>query len=230
MKTYKEFITEQSKTVKYAGHDYYGSPAKKVLARRSSSSAGGDAGGGGDGGGAGGGGSGGAGLEETTKLSKIHRELEKGGQIGTVSPETGATDTKSKKKEAHKKMQGVLRKLSDKGLVSFTGPHKGRYKYSGTDEPAKEGSYVLKPGSHPKAQKHFGKILKAVGSRFDQESVLKVDKKQGALHYTGGKRKGEVEPKGKIRYNKELTYDKEKDEGSGDTQIKGKNASFTVKE
>ena len=209
MISFKEFLEEAKKTVSYAGHDYYGSPAKKVLARRSGSSAGG--GSSGD-------------LEETTKLSKIHRELEKGGQIGTVSPETGETNTKTEKKAAHKKIQGVLRKLSDKGLVSFTGPHSGRYKYSGTEEPAKEGSYILKPGNHPKAQEKFGKVLKAVGSRFKQQSVLNVKKSGGELQYTGGEDKGKVEPMGKIAYNQPLKT------GSGDTKIKGKKASFTVQE
>lgn len=207
MKTYQEYIAE-AKTVKYSGHDYYGSPEKKVLARKSPSSSGG--GGGGD-------------LEETTKLSKIHRELKSGGQIGTVSPETSETNTKKEKKAAHKAIQKTLRKLSDKGMVSFTGPHKGRYKYSGTEEPAKEGSYILKPGSHPKARDKFEKVLKAVGSRFKQQSVLKVDKSgEGKLQYTGGEDKGKSEPMGKLRYNRKL------ETGSGDTQIKGKKASFTV--
>lgn len=203
MKTYKEYMAE-AKTVKYAGHDYYGSPAKKVLARKSPSSSGGD-------------------LEETTKLSKIHRELKSGGQIGTVSPETSETNTKKEKKAAHKAIQKTLRRLSDKKLVSFTGPHKGRYKYSGTEEPAKEGSYILKPGSHPKAREKFEKVLKAVGAKFKQQSVLKVDKSgESKLHYTGGEDKGKSEPMGKLRYNKSL------ETGSGDTQIKGKKASFTA--
>jgi hypothetical protein len=164
-------------------------------------------------------------VTETTKLSKIHRELSSGGQIGTVSPETNDTTTRKAKKSAHKTMQKTLRHLSDKGIVSFTGPHKGRYKYSGTEEPAKEGSYILKPGKHPTAKKHFQKVLKSVGSRFKQQSVLHVDKKgSGALHYTAGEAKGKKEPMGKIHYNAPLTT------GSGDTQLKGKGASFTVKE
>lgn len=203
MKTYQEYMAE-AKTVKYAGHDYYGSPAKKVLARKSPSSSGGD-------------------LEETTKLSKIYRELKSGGQIGTVSPETGETNTRKEKKAAHKAIQKTLRRLSDSGHISFTGPHKGRYKYSGTEEPAKEGSYILRPGSHPKAREKFEKILKAVGSRFKQQSVLRVDKSgEGKLQYTGGEDKGKSEPMGKLRYNRKL------ETGSGDTQIKGKKASFTV--
>jgi len=164
-------------------------------------------------------------MDETTKLSKIYRELKSGGQIGTVSPETNATNTKATKKVAHKSIQKVLRRLSDKGMISFTGPHKGRYKYSGTEEPAKEGSYILKPGNHPEAQKRFNKILKAVGTRFDQQSVLHVDKKgKGKLQYTAGDAKGTTEPMGSLHYNQPLTT------GSGDTQIKGKDASFTVKE
>lgn len=163
-------------------------------------------------------------ISETTKLSKIHRELMSGGQIGTVSPETNDTNTRKTKGAAHKKIQSVLRRLSDKGMLSFTGPHKGRYKYSGTEDPAKEGSYILKPGNHPRAQKHFKKVLKAVGSRFKQQSVLHVDKKgSGALHYTAGENKGAKEPMGQLHYNEPLTT------GSGDTQIKGKSASFTVK-
>ncbi len=163
-------------------------------------------------------------MDETTKLSKIHRELSSGGQIGTVSPETGGMETKREKRSAHKNMQKVLRRLSDKGHISFTGPHKGRYKYDDTKEPAKEGSYILKPGNHPKAREKFGKIIKAVGSRFGQESILKVDKKEGGLHYTGGENKGKVAPLGKMSYNRKLTT------GSGDTEIKGKKSSFTVQE
>lgn len=53
MKTFKqivEAILKPKKTVDYEGHDYYGSPKQKVLARKSSSSSGGGAGGGSNGG------------------------------------------------------------------------------------------------------------------------------------------------------------------------------------
>ena len=156
-------------------------------------------------------------------LARIVKTLKAGGQIGTVSPETGETVTKSQKKTAHKQIQSDLKRLSKKGAVSFTGPHKGRYKYSGTEEPAKEGSYVLKPGTKEGSGKHFEKILKALGSKYKQQSVLKVDKGgEGELKYTGGEAKGTSEPMGKIHYNKPLKT------GSGDTQFKGKASSFTV--
>lgn len=155
-------------------------------------------------------------IEEGNKLAKLV-----GKEFGTVSPETNDTNTRATKKAAHKSMQSTLRRLADKGAVSFSGPHAGRYKYSGTEEPAKEGSYILKPGA--KGEKHFNKVLKAIGSRFKQQSVLHVDKKgTGQLQYTAGDAKGTSEPMGKLRFNRKLTT------GSGDTKIKGKDASFTV--
>lgn len=159
-------------------------------------------------------------IKEGNPLAKIV-----GKEFGTVSPETGDTNNRKSKKAAHKDIQKTLRRLSDKGAVSFTGPHAGRYKYSGTEEPAKEGSYVLKPGKDAKKSKHFKKLLKAVGARYKQQSVLHVDKKgKGALEYTGGEAKGKNEPMGKLHFNQPLKT------GSGDTKMKGKNASFTVQE
>jgi hypothetical protein len=157
-------------------------------------------------------------LEEGNKLAKLA-----GNEFGTVSPETGETNTRKTKKAAHQKIQDTLRRLSDNGKVSFSGPHNGRYKYSGTEAPAKEGSYILKPGA--KSGKHFKRILTAVGTRFKQQSVLHVDKSgSGMLHYTDGENKGKSETMGKLHYNSPLTT------GSGDTQIKGTKSSFTVKE
>ena len=159
-------------------------------------------------------------LDEGNKLAHLV-----GREFGTVSPETGDTNTKKTKKVAHTAMKNVLRKLSDGGAVSFTGPHSGRYKYSGTADPAKEGSYLLKPGRDPRKAKHFDRILRAVGSRFKQQSVLHVDKQgSGTLEYTGGEAKGKKEPMGKLHFNQTLKT------GSGDTKLRGKNASFTVQE
>ena len=49
MKTFKQIVEamlKPKKTVDYEGHDYYGSPKQKVLARKSSSSSGGGSDGG----------------------------------------------------------------------------------------------------------------------------------------------------------------------------------------
>jgi hypothetical protein len=157
------------------------------------------------------------------KLSRIAGALKKGHSVGTVSPERGHMDDAAKK-AAHKKMQDQLGRESKKGMISYSGPHAGRYKYSDTDEPAKEGSYVLKPGNHPKAKDNFHRILTRMGKKHDQESVLKVHKTgKGSLHYTAGKDKGKSVKLGKIHYNRPLTT------GGGDTKLRGSNSSFTVK-
>lgn len=52
MKTFKQLVEamlKPKKTVTYQGHDYYGSPENKVLARKSPSSSGGGGGGSGSG-------------------------------------------------------------------------------------------------------------------------------------------------------------------------------------
>lgn len=160
------------------------------------------------------------------RLSRLARTLEKGDPIGTVSPERGEM-SKEQKQAAHGKIQKDLRRHSDKGMISFSGPHKGRYKYSETEAPAAEGSYVLRPGNHPKAKDNFHRILKSIGKKYGQESVLKVKKKgkkaKGALHYTTGTKTGQVASLGQMRYNRPLGKDE------GDTKLKS-GGSFTVKD
>lgn len=160
------------------------------------------------------------------RLSRLARTLEKGDPIGTVSPERGEMD-KKQKYEAHGKLQKDLRRLSDKGMISYSGKHKGRYKYADDAAPSAEGSYVLRPGKHPKAKEKFGRILTALGKRYGQESVLKIKKKggktEGAFHYTTGPKKGTVDTGGEMRYNKPLG------KNEGDTKLKS-GGSFTLKE
>jgi hypothetical protein len=160
------------------------------------------------------------------KLSRLTTNLDSGKPIGTVSPErTGMSD--SQKKAAHSSLRDALSREAKKGMISFSGQHSGRYKYSDTEAPASEGSYVLKPGNHPKAKENFHRILTHLGSRFGQESVLKVKKHgdgkpAGALHYTDGSKR--VASLGKIHYNQPLAKD------TGDTKLKGTRSSFTVRE
>lgn len=168
-------------------------------------------------------------LAEGNPLLKVHKALAKGHPVGTISPETKNTTTRATRKAAHKAIQADLRRLSDKGLLSFSGPHKGQYRYDADAEPSKEGSYVLKPGNHPKARHQFHRIITRLGRKYDQESILKVRKKSegqqptGALHITKGNRLGKSDSLGKIHYNQPLG------KGEGNTQFKGKSASFTVK-
>jgi len=158
-------------------------------------------------------------------LNRVKKTLAKGDPVGTVSPEREGMN-RAGRKAAHKKMQGHLKREADKGMVSWSGPHKGRYKYSDTEEASKEGSYVVRPGKHKKAKGNFHRILKSLGKKYDQESVLKVRKKgkeaSGALHFTTGKDKGKSMSLGHVKYNRELS------KGSGDTRLKGKKSSFTL--
>lgn len=159
------------------------------------------------------------------RLSRLARTLEKGEPIGTVSPERPGM-SKEEKAAAHAKMQKDLRRESDKGMLSFSGTHKGRYKGLEDVEPSAEGSYVLRPGNHPKARSNFHRILTRLGKKYGQESVLKIKKKgnkaKGAFHYVTGRESGTVDPQGEIRYNRPLG------KKEGDTALKA-GGSFTVK-
>jgi hypothetical protein len=158
-------------------------------------------------------------VAEGNPLVKIDKKLKSGTPVGTISPETGDSHAK---KDQHAKMQGDLKRLSKKGYLSYTGPHQGRYKYDGDKEPSKEGSYVVSPRKAT-AHRHFDRIIKGLGSRYKQQSVLRVKPSgEGDLMYTDKSKK--VEPMGKIHYNQKLGL------RSGDTKFKGKNSTFTVKE
>ena len=157
-------------------------------------------------------------------LARVKKSLAKGEPVGTVSPERGGN--RATRKVRHKAIQADLKREGDKGMISWSGPHKGRYKYMSDKEPSKEGSYVIRPGKHPKARKNFHRILTHLGKKYDQESVLKMRKSgkkpSGALHFTTGAEKGKSVSLGHVKYNKDLTT------GSGDTKLKGKKSSFTL--
>ena len=157
-------------------------------------------------------------------LKRVQKSLAKGEPLGTVSPERGGN--RATRKSRHKAIQADLKREGDKGMVSWSGPHKGRYKYMSDKEPSKEGSYVIRPGKHPKARENFHRILTHLGKKYDQESVLKIRKHgkeaSGALHFTTGPEKGKSVSLGHVKYNKDLTT------GSGDTKLKGKKSSFTL--
>jgi len=226
MKTFTDFITEARKTVDYAAHNDFGSPAKKVLARRSPSSAGDEE-------------EDGRIIKEGNPLRKVVAALKNKGERGstsymaTVSPERGGMTAKEKR-EAHGKMQAAIRRHADKGMIKTVGGPKqsGEYRYAdpSPDEEgvAKEKSYVLVPGNHPKARKNFHRIVRSLGKNADQESVLKIRKKgsdrpTGSLLYTTGKDAGKSKPVGKMHINTDMPIE------AGRTKFKGKKAAFVVK-
>lgn len=169
-------------------------------------------------------------VDEMT-LSRIAMALDAKDPVGTVSPEKSGM-TSAQKHTASMNMRAALDRESKKGMISYTGTHAGRYKYDAAKSPSKEGAFVLRPGDHPKAKENFHRIISHLAKHFGQESFLKIQKHgdgpaTGALYYpAGGKRYGSknVKPLGQIHYNEPLDQ-----EDSGDTKLKHRSSSFTVR-
>lgn len=172
-------------------------------------------------------------LLEGNPLAKLTRKISKGTRFGTISPERGNMN-REERKSAHDMMKSDLQSLSDAGMISFTGPHKGLYMYKSPQDGesagiSKEGSYLLMPGKHPKAKQNFLQHLKTLGAKHGQESVVHArslgnnQESTGELIYTTGKRTGEVDPMGSMRINLPLKQD------TGETTFKNKQASFTFR-
>jgi hypothetical protein len=161
-------------------------------------------------------------------LNRVKKTLSGGDPIGTVSPEREGQNRDTRKK-GHKTMQAALGRESKKGMVSWSGPHRGRYQYdSGKGDVEKEGSYVVRPGKHRRAKKNFHRILTHIGKNAEQESVLKAKGHKGknaagAFHYTSGPKKGKSQALGHIKYNQPPK------ENEGDTKLKGRKSSFTFR-
>lgn len=163
-------------------------------------------------------------IQEGNKLYKnVEQPLSQGKEIGTVSSERGGMSGKEKK-AADKSLQGDLQRLRGKGAISGFKSARGRYQYAepkaGESGIAKEKSYVVRSGEGSK-QKHFGKIMTALGKRYGQESIMKV-KSDKSAEYRYPSEKGKVDSQGKLTYNKPLST------GGGDTSFAGKQ-SFTTR-
>jgi hypothetical protein len=179
-------------------------------------------------------------LEEGNPLAKVAKALENKGKRGktsymaTISADRGGM-SKSEKHEAHGMLQSAIHRHIKKGMLKMVGGSKqsGEYRYAdpepGEEGIAKEKSYVLAPGKHPKARGNFHRIMKKLGRDAGQESVLKVTqvgKKRpaGSLLYTTGPKTGTSEKVGRLHMNVDMPT------GSGRTKFKNKDASIVVKE
>lgn len=222
MKTFIDFITE-ARTATYQAHNDFGFSKQKVLARKSPSSSGDE-----------------EELEEGNPLVKVDKALKntsergKTSHIATLSADRGGMSNKEKF-EARGRLQSAIRRHIKRGMLKMIGGPKqsGEYRYAdpepGEEGVAKEKSYVLAPGSHPKARVNFHRIIKTLGRDADQESVLKIKKvgnnrPTGSLMYTTGLKTGKSEKVGKMYMNEPMT------KGSGRTKFKGKQASIVVKD
>jgi hypothetical protein len=179
-------------------------------------------------------------ISEGNPLAKVAKALENKGKRGktsymaTISADRGGM-SKSEKHEAHGRLQSTIRRHIKKGMLKMVGGPKqsGEYRYAdpepGEEGVAKEKSYVLAPGKHPKARGNFHRIMKKLGRDAGQESVLKVTqvgKKRpaGSLLYTTGPKTGTSEKVGRMHMNVDMPT------GSGRTKFKNKDASIVVKE
>ena len=154
--------------------------------------------------------------------------------MATISADRGGM-SKKEKYEAHGKLQAEISRHIESGMISMVGGPKqsGEYRYAdpepGEEGVAKEKSYVLTPGPHPKARENFHRIMKSLGKKADQESILKITKSgderpRGSLLYTTGPQAGKSEKVGKMFMNVDMPT------GAGRTKFKRKNASFVVKD
>jgi hypothetical protein len=179
-------------------------------------------------------------LLEGNPLVKVDKALKNTAERGqtaymaTISADRGGM-TKKEKFEAHGKLQAEIGRHVAKGMLSMVGGPKqsGEYRYAdpepGEEGVAKESSYVLAPGPHPKARDNFHRIMKSLGRKAGQESVLKITKSgderpRGSLLYTTGPNTGKSEKVGKMYLNVDMPT------GSGRTKFKRKEASFVVKD
>lgn len=153
----------------------------------------------------------------------VEKPLSQGKEVGTVSSERGGMSRKERK-SADKSLQGDLQRLRKKGAIGGFKSARGRYQYAepkaGESGIAKEKSYVVRSGESKK-EKHFGKIMSALGKRYGQESIMKVKPNKEA-EYNYPSEKGKVDKQGKVVYNRPLTT------GGGDTSFRGK-SSFTTR-
>jgi hypothetical protein len=162
-------------------------------------------------------------IDEGNKLyTNVERPLSQGKEIGTVSSERGGMSRKERK-TADKSLKGDLARLRSKGSIGGYKSAKGRYQYAepkaGESGIAKEKSYVVRSGEGSK-QRHFPKLMKALGKRYGQESIMRVKSDKSAEYQYPGKK--EVDSQGKVVYNRPLST------GGGDTSFAGKQ-SFTTK-
>lgn len=159
-------------------------------------------------------------IDEGNKLFRnVEKPLSQGKEIGTVSYERSGEAYQDRGIKALNRfsMESDLKRLQAKGSISGFKGGEGRYQYGGEKDVASEKSYVVNQSDDPAKAKKFSRVLKALGKKYGQESVMRVTPdKEASYHYMDGR----VEPQGKLVYNRKMK------QGSGDTKLR--NQSFTT--
>ena len=133
---------------------------------------------------------------------------------GNISADRG-TDEKSNRE----KRKGLEKDLKKKGIGYKKGV--GEYKYSSGEGTGREVSYQTTPAKGM-SKRRFGKVMRRLGRKHGQESVITKDKdKPARLHDTESKKPKPSENLGKSKPGK---HPKGYGETSG-TKVRGKNLS-----
>jgi len=133
-------------------------------------------------------------LDESS-LSRIKSKSDKGG-MATMS--ASRADKSAKENSARAKQ--LDRDIKGKGLpgaTKVTGSYVEKDKKTGKETKVKERSHVVTSGK--KGKRKFKKAVKALGKKYDQDSVLTKTKKTGTLSAT---RKGGLGKKKRIGVGK----------------------------
>ena len=168
-------------------------------------------------------------FKQFTESNKVYSQIEKptsqGKELGIVSSERGEYQGKAKKSR-NTSLKTDLKRLAAKRAITAYHTVKGQYQYTdpkpGESGGAKEKSFVVRQGEGSKG-KHFDHIMKALGNRYGQESIMRIHKDKSAewQHLKTSGTPGQVDNKGKVTYNKPLTT------GGGNSSFR-KNQSFTT--
>lgn len=170
---------------------------------------------------------------------KVNKHISNGRSIGAVSPEGAHTDTPEKLEHAHSEMKKDLEHARKSGHIGgWSGPHRGEYQYKsdeGDEKVSQEGSYLVHAKDKGEdGHKKMVHSLSKIGNKNKQESILSVHHETQEAkwhHLNNSPKKGEIEHKGKLRYNVKVNpnaeTEAERDKGRGRTGMKNSAHSFT---
>ena len=163
---------------------------------------------------------------QESSLSRIKSKADKSG-IATMSADRGNLSRKENQARA-KQLDRDIRGRGLGGATKVTGSYMEKDKKTGEEKKVKERSHVVSSGKMGKRK--FKKVVKSLGRKYGQDSVLTQTKKTGTLSAT---RKGGLgkkpRDKRKLGSTKRVGLGRFKPQGTnpeGQSQIKGKTFTY----
>ena len=163
---------------------------------------------------------------QESSLSRIKSKSDKGGMaaLSASRGDKSARENRARAKQLDKDIRG--RGLG--GATKVTGSYMEKDKKTGEEKKVKERSHVVTSGKMGKRK--FKKVIKSLGRKYGQDSVLTQTKKTGTLSAT---RKGGLgkkpRNKRKLGSTKRVGLGRFKPQGTnpeGQSQIKGKTFTY----